>query len=291
MLYEKRQAHNLQFFDSYIEALYEYEYNYFYKTTLKANEFDAYKKSTKNQTKLIASAQKEAGNKKGDKIEFTAQDLFEKLEPKYGASSVATLVENYILVADKELNNIYNPYTEEILNESQYKNLMNSEISTLRKNFDRDYFTFESLAYYGLTPNFSAKYGWKQFIKDYFVVYSDQELLTSSTYGGSIYADALAAYIDNAYNLDRVYTEIENNYKEEYSITVSNLLVTLDFNYNSDDSNSANNANIIIILKIILSIPFRALGKILERCLWRWIIVEGKGVSTTARSIFIHVAG
>ena len=245
MLYEKRQAHNLQFFDSYIEALYEYEYNYFYKTTLKANEFDEYKKSTKNQTKLIASAQKEAGNKKGDKIEFTAQDLFEKLEPKYGASSVATLVENYILVADKELNNIYNPYTEEILNESQYKNLMNSEISTLRKNFDRDYFTFESLAYYGFTPNFSAKYGWKQFIKDYFVVYSDQELLTSSTYGGSIYADALAQYIDNAYTIEEIYNKMVETHTAQYSVTVTNLLVTLDYDYNADDANQSNNANIM----------------------------------------------
>ena len=87
---------------------------------------------------------------------------------------------------------------------------MNSEISTLRKNFDRDYFTFESLAYYGFTPNFSAKYGWKQFIKDYFVVYSDQELLTSSTYGGSIYADALAQYIDNAYTIEEIYNKMVN---------------------------------------------------------------------------------
>ena len=189
MLYEKRYNHNVKFYDSYLEALYEYDYKYFYETTLKATDFNEFKKTKKNKKDIVVTFQTEAGNKKSVK-EFSAQLLFENLEKKYAHSSVATLIENYILISDEKLNSIYNPYTDTIINETSYKNLMNSEIQTLRKNFESDYFTYSYLSYYGFTPNFPSEYGWKKFIKDYFVVDNDQELLTSSTYGGSIYADA-----------------------------------------------------------------------------------------------------
>ena len=234
MLYEKRYNHNVKFFDSYLEALYEYEYKYFYETTLKLTDYNEYKKSKKNKKDVIVSFQTEAGNKKSVK-EIKAQTLFENLEKKYAHNSIATLVENYILITDTTLNNIYNPYTGEILNETSYKNLMNSEIQTLRKNFESDYFTYSYLSYYGFTPNFPAKYGWKKFINDYFVVENDQELLTASTYGGSIYADALEAYIDNLATFAKINEEMKKAYDEWYSVSVVNLIVSIDTDYNAND--------------------------------------------------------
>ncbi len=244
MIYERRQSHNVKIFDSYLEAIYEYNYKTFYETTLKLTDYNKYKTSKKTKKEVIVSYQTEAGNKKSVK-EFTALDLFNRLEAKYASTSVASLVENYILISDKELNNIYNPYTDEIYNESDYKNLMNSEINTLRKNFESDYFTYSYLAYYGFTPNFPAKYGWKKFIKDYFVAYSDQELLTASTYGGTIYSNALAAYIDSLYDYTAIKDAMQEDYDDWYSTTVINLLITIDYNYNADDSNS-DSASLIL---------------------------------------------
>ncbi len=245
MIYERRQSHNVKIFDSYLEAVYEYDYKNFYETTLKLTDYDKYEQSKKNKKEVIVSYQSEAGNKKSVK-EFTALDLFNRLEKKYASTSVATLVENYILLTDKELNNVYNPYTDEIYNETDYKNLMNSEISTLRKNFESDYFTYSYLSYYGFTPNFPAKYGWKKFIKDYFVAYSDQELLTVSTYGGTLYANALAAYIDSLYDYAAIKDAMEEDYNDWYSTTVINLLITLDYDYNADDSNTEASAGLIL---------------------------------------------
>ena len=235
MLYEKRYAHDVKIFDAYLEALYEYEYKYFYETTLKADEFDEYKKTKKNKKEVILTLQTEAGNKKSV-VEFTAQDLFNVLEKKYAVSSTATLIENYVLINDEKLNAIYNPYTDKVINETSYKNLMNSELATLRKNFESDYFTYSYLSYYGFTPNFPAKYGWKKFINDYFVVETDQELLTSSTYGGTIYADALEKYIDSLYDYDKIVEEMNKSYDDWYSVSVINLLVTIDYDYNADSS-------------------------------------------------------
>lgn len=235
MLYEKRYNHNVKFFDSYLEALYEYEYKYFYETTLKSTDYNEYKKTKKNKKDVVVSFQTEAGNKKSVQ-EIKAQQLFEDLEKKYAESSVASLVENYILITDTTLNSIYNPYTDTIINETSYKNLMNSEIQTLRKNFESDYFTYSYLSYYGFTPNFPAEYGWKKFIKDYFVVENDQELLTASTYGGSIYADALEAYIDTLATFDKINEAMKEAYDEWYSVSVINLIVSIDTNYDNDDS-------------------------------------------------------
>lgn len=244
MIYENRYNHNIKIYDSYLEAIYEYNYKTFYETTLKLTDYNKYKTTKKTKKEVIVSYQATAGDKKSVK-EFTALDLFNRLEAKYASSSVATLVENYILISDKALNNIYNPYTNEIYNESDYKNLMNSEINTLRKNFESDYFTYSYLAYYGFTPNFSAKYGWKKFIKDYFVAYSDQELLTVSTYGGTIYSSALATYIDSLYDYAAIKDAMQEDYDDWYSSTVINLLITIDYDYNADDS-SDDSASLIL---------------------------------------------
>ena len=121
MLYEKRQNHNVKFYDSYLEALYEYEYKYFYETTLKANDYDEYKTTKKNKKEVVVTFQTEAGNKKSVK-EIKAQALYENLEKKYAENCVANLVENYILITDEALNSVYNPYTNTVINETSYKN-------------------------------------------------------------------------------------------------------------------------------------------------------------------------
>ena len=243
-IYQFRRDHNVKIFDSYMEAMYEYEYKYFYETTLKKTDYNKYKKSKKNQKSVVVSYQTEAGNKKST-VKIEAKDLFDVLYGKYAQSVTTSIVENYLLITNKEFNNIYNPYTDTVLDEDTYKLLLNSEISTLRKNFESDYFTYSYLAYYGFTPNFGHKYGWKKFIKDYFNSYNDQQLLTSSVYGGSIYADAFEQFTDSLYGYDRIKEEMDKALADYYSLNVVNFMVQIDYNYNSDEK-AENAADILL---------------------------------------------
>lgn len=236
MVYKNRFDHNVKIFDSYLEAMYEYEYTNFFTTTLKTTDYDVYKASKKNQKETILSYYATAGDKKSI-VKINAIDLFNRLEKKYGMNISTTLIENYNLITNKDLNNIFNPFTNEVYNETSYKNLLNSEINSLRKNFESGYFTYSYLSYYGFTPNFPAKYGWTKFIHDYFTAYSDQELLTNSSYGGSIYTDALQKYTDSLYDYSDILEEMTEAYNDWYGVNVVNLMVKIDYNYNADDAN------------------------------------------------------
>ncbi len=236
MSYVKRYEAGLKIYDAYIEAIYEYEYKNFYETTLSTTDYNKYEKTKKNKKALVAEF------KVGDnKVEISADDLFNRMEPKYAGTAVSTFLENYKLIADEHFNSVYNPYTNKVLDETSYKDLLTSEISTLKQNFEADYFTYSYLSYYGFTPNFSSDYGWQKFIKDYFNAYSDQELLTTSSYGGTIYSDALALITDESYTEDDLLAKMQEASDKWFSLSVINLIVSIDTNYNanSSDSNSA----------------------------------------------------
>lgn len=243
MIYENRYNHGLKLFDSYIEAIYEYEYTNFYETTLSKSDYNEFDKTKKNKKTIVASIQLEEGKKKSA-VELSAEQLFAKMEAKYATNYVTSLIDNYILISNKEYNDIYNPYTKETYNKDALNDLVTSEIATLKKNFEADYFTYSYLSYYGFTPNFPAKYGWAKFIKDYFIAFDDYELLTVSTYGGSIYSNALTK-LTQELDLDLIMAEMQDNSNNWFSTTVYNLLITVDFNYDADDANENNSANII----------------------------------------------
>ena len=54
MYYVRRQESGLKIYDKFIEAIYEYNYNTFYSTTLSETDFDEYKTSRKNKKKIVA---------------------------------------------------------------------------------------------------------------------------------------------------------------------------------------------------------------------------------------------
>ncbi len=235
MIHTNRYEHGLKIYDAYIEAIYEYQYKTFYETTLSSTDYNKYKTTKKKQKTLLAEFK--VGD---DTVKFNVQDLFDRLEKKYAATAVATFIENYILVNDEKYNKVYNPYTNKVLDQDAYKNLLTSELSTLKQNFEADYFTYSYLSYYGFTPNFSHKYGWQKFIKDYFNAYSDQELLATSFYGGSIYTDALHEYTLDQYTLADVRAKMEEAYNKWFGLSVINLIVSIDTNYNADSSSSSS---------------------------------------------------
>lgn len=237
MIYKNRQDAKLNIFDAYIEAIYDYQYTYFYETTLKLTDYNKFENSKKKEKTIVARFEVN-----GQKVEITADQLFNSLKDKYAVSTSIDLINQYQLISDKAYNEVYNPYTGETYNNDLLKELLTSEIGGFRKNFELDYFTYSYLSYYGFTPNFPADYGWANFQKDYFGAFSDEELLTNANFGGSLYTEALDKLTKTLYtgittaddmtNSD-VATEMNKLHNEWYSLNVINLIVYVDANYDS----------------------------------------------------------
>lgn len=146
------------------------------------------------------------------------------------------------------------------MDKDSYRELLKTEIGNFRKNFEIGYFTYSYLSYYGFIPNFPASYGWSNFKKDYFGAFSDEELLTNSNFGGSVYSEALKAYKETFYsdakageeanweNTD-VYKAMKKAYDEWYGLNVVNLIVGIDTNYDGtmdQQSNKDKDANTFV---------------------------------------------
>lgn len=242
MIYERRTNAEFKIYDKYLEAIYEYDYKTFFESTLKLTNYQKFAKSKKNQKYNVASV---VINGKTEYIE--AEELYESLEEKYGVSIVVDFINTYETVKD---NPYYNPYTDKVLDKKVVEELFENEVSSFRNNFEMDYFTYSYLAYYGFIPNFPGNYGWNDFRQDYFGAYSDKDLLTNSSFGGYIYTDALDALKEkvylNAYNAEHKDAQIANYdelmltlikkqveviEEEHYSLTLVNLIISLDTNY------------------------------------------------------------
>lgn len=230
MIYENRNNAGLQIFDKYLEAIYEYNYDTFFTSTLKLSEgdYDAFEISKKKSKEVVASFK--AGE---ETVEITAEQLFNSLEEKYGVSTIISALNQYQVVGNDELNKFYNPYTEKVHNKKALKELLEGEVSSFRKNFELDYFTYSYLSYYGFIPNFPASYGWNDFRVDYFGAQTDRDLLVSSNFGGYVYNNALEALKDKVYpNMDElVKAEMDKAQADFYSLNVLNLIVSIDTNY------------------------------------------------------------
>ena len=230
-IYQNRFNHTLKVYDPYLQAIYEYNYKYFYETTLKVTDYDAYKVTKKPKKNWVATIVLD------DKSTFTitTDDLWKELESKYGVSQALNLINVYEVAGNKAYNTVYNPYTQEVYDEYTFNTLLSSEIASLRKNFELGYFTYSYLSYYGFIPNFPAKYGWKNFIKDYFGVESDEELLASNSFGGTVYSNALELFTkevyENAGGKQLYWKYIDENSEKYYSVSAHNIVIGVDYNY------------------------------------------------------------
>lgn len=232
MIYARRQEANLEIFDRYLEAVYDYNYTYFYETTLKQTDYDKYEDSKKKEDKIVARFEVN-----GENVEITADELFNELKAKYAVSVSIDLINEYRVISS-EFNKIYNPY-KDVVNEDVFNELLENEVGSFRKNFEAEYFTYSYLSYYGFIPNFPSSYGWKNFQKDYFGAFTDEELLINGNFGGSIYSEALTKFQESLYSdadsetgvESDVYKEMKKAYDEWYGLNGINLIVGIDTNY------------------------------------------------------------
>lgn len=243
MIYKHRQDAGLEIYDRYIEAVYDYQYTYFFETTMKLTDYDKFEDSKKKEKANVAKFKVD-----GKTVTISADELYSELASKYSVSIAIDLINQYKLVSDKNFNTLYNPYTG-TTDKDSYSELLTSEVGNFRKNFELGYFTYSYLSYYGFIPNFPASYGWANFKKDYFGAFTDEELLINSSFGGSAYSEALKAYkktlytdiVDEATAKDSdVYKKMQELYDEWYGLNVVNLIVGIDTNYDGTMDQQSN---------------------------------------------------
>ncbi len=243
MVYEHRNEYGFEIYDRFLEAIYSYNYDYFFGTTLSETDYDEFNQTKHNQKKVVAKIKANTSDKKAT-VEITAQDLFDVLEAKYASTTVSSLIRNYILTSNKDYNPIYNTYTNSLVNDNYkeiYRALLTGELNSFQKNFEAGYFTYSSLSSY-FVPNFPSDYGWSNFIKDYFNAYTDQELLTSPTFGGSLYRLAYELYSKEILTKDATITSyLDDAIDEHFDVTVVNLLIQIDPNYDSTKTAESDN--------------------------------------------------
>lgn len=221
LYYVKRQEAGLKIYDHYMQALYKYGYESCY-SSLSIKDYPEFAQNKKTSKKIVA---------KTNSFEITADELFASLEEKYGATSVLTFVNQYLVLKD---NTQYNPWTGKI-DRKYVKNALKADIAPYEYYFANDYFNgIYGYYYFGVTPAFPASYGWKSFIKDQFGVENEKDLLIASSIfntSGRIYNNALQDYLDKVLKYEDMKKIMDEKYNQHYEVDVMNFLIYVDFNY------------------------------------------------------------
>ena len=177
---------------------------------------------------------------------ITADDLFTSLETKYSSIYATSSINRYQILKD---NVLYNPWTNKI-NKKYVNKAVKADVNSVKNYFALDYFAnYYGYYYFRVSPyNFDSSYGWDNFIKDYYGVSEEKDLLLlSSVFGsqGRIYADSLRTYRNKVITYDIINEQIKkrNNPDKLYDVDVLNVVIYVDYDYDGtpDTKISASN--------------------------------------------------
>lgn len=225
MLLYLRQDKGLKIYDRYLNATYKSAYVYLHEKTLglASDKYTPYVEQTKSNKKLAFEC---------DGKDYTADELFNLLADQYVGQDALSFVSSYGLL-NSEYNEIYNPYTDKILDKKAYAEKVsrfeyidlftNGQLKSV-KEFK---FAFENgiFASYG----FTKEYGWNNFVKDYLLQQNTDFLA-----GSLCESEANENYIKSLYNQVDINAEMKKVYDAYYSLKVVNLLVSVDYNNDSN---------------------------------------------------------
>lgn len=208
----------LTIYDEGLETLYVNQYNKIY-TELGAKEYDEFKTTTEESSSVVASFKYN-----GQKHEITADQLFAELTKYYGNILVALLVQQYEVLSESK---VYNYISGEVLDEKQYNEFYEEDIAEYKEAF---------LAGEYEENGYPTEYTWENFLRDYFGVLSEKQLLAnidSSLYNYELGKYAEALYLntedDETAGIDYlVQQEMKRIYNEYFSGTVTGLKVYYD---------------------------------------------------------------
>ena len=135
--------------------IYDRELDAKYEAQVKS--FIDYKQAKKGHGKLVAEL---------DGYEISADDLFARMNYNYGISVAASELEYLRYIYNKNLNKIYDVNAKKALDEEKWSVIVD-DVADEKKSFNDNMY-----ADYG----YPKKYGWKNFLRDFYSVNNDEEL-------------------------------------------------------------------------------------------------------------------
>ena len=165
VLLKNRLDHNLEISDEKLNKMY----NGYIKSYQPNMEF------LYNELQVCPSGEKTKNVvAKLNNMTISMDTLKEKLNERYYYSELYSLIEDYAL-AYASCNDLYNPYTDTIFNQTKYDYYVSNNenggtytVELLKQNFNMGRFT---------SMGFPYDYGWENFLKDYFKINNEKELV------------------------------------------------------------------------------------------------------------------
>lgn len=212
MIYELRTQHKLTFYDKVLETSYAKQHDNFYTSTLQrdAKSFTTFPTTKKTDKVNILTYENNGSVEK-----LTVDQFFALLSQKFASNQAFNFMNSHIFLTDKEYNKIYNPETKEVYDVKKLREILET-VKTYEYYFGMNYFE---------SAGFSKKFGWKNFLKEYFQVENEKELAVNI----SVMEEAKDAFAKKLYDFEAIQSGMEKIFNDFFSATVINLIVYIDF--------------------------------------------------------------
>lgn len=209
---ELRSNAGMVIYSEGIETTYKNNYDKVFKA-LSITDYKEFKQTTEESSDIVA--------KWNDKT-VTVDNLFDKLQKRYGALVTLLFIEKYIVLSkDNSVVDINNNMA--VVNNEKYQEYVKSDFNTYKESFDKG--SFEA---YG----FGKNYGWENFLRDYVGIESEINVVTD--YEGTLYNDILKNFKKSVYRTeatevvvtikdngdDKTYWLSSPSWNEEYNTNV-----------------------------------------------------------------------
>ena len=177
VMYELRQAANLEIFAEGLEIEYKSAYETVF-STLDITDYEAFK-ATKNESSTEIA--------KWNGGSLTVDEMFNALTTRYGAVITLLFVQQYVIL-NSEHNKVVNYVTGEVLDTKKYQEYVDEDIQSYKESFEEGEFE---------TYGYPTSYGWTNFLRDYLGLTEEAAIIVD--FNGTLYDDVLKLYTKALY--------------------------------------------------------------------------------------------
>ena len=158
----------------------------------------------------------------GQTYTLTADQMFAKMLETKGNNLAIEYLDSYTVLANSKIVNVQ---TKEVTDKEQYDEIYKSEVKTIKADFNDNKFK---------ASGYPKAYGWKNYLRDYYGVTSEFELMINED--GRIFAEALDNYKETLWTDEQVQVEAKRIFDEYFRTTVYSVSAWID----KDDNGSAD---------------------------------------------------
>lgn len=229
---ENQLKAGIKIYDQSLENFYKLTYETSCSSIgLEEGEYTAFAETDEQSENLVFSY-----TVNGAKKDVKADELYAKLQDKYGVYLAALYLKQFIVLKD---NGVYDYTTDTILNQDKYNSYVEADITEYKEAFEAG--DYASLGY-------TAEYGWENFVRDYLGLTSENQILVNLD--STLYKDALDDYKETLYLIeekkegDKVVVpadaKVQDKMEEIYNAYFNSTAIAMTAYYDKDFDGKAD---------------------------------------------------